>query len=111
MADAAGDEEAVQSAIMEMLGMCGNAGQETLISRNSDSFFDWSIAALEEEGAFGSFDDMLSNLDVNYEDHSLPGTMEIWQYGYEAVVGQSAFHDSTDEQGEGTGDNVAGSNF
>lgn len=103
----AGDEEVIEGTIDEMLGMCGNAGQETLINRNAQAFFDWSLAALEEEGAFDSFDGMLSNLDVNYEDHSLQGTMEIWQYGYQAMVGQSSFHDGFDEQGEGTGDNVA----
>lgn len=106
--DAAGDEEAVESAIDYMMSVCGNEGQRTLISRNADAFFDWGMAALEEEGAFGGFEDMLDALDVSYDDHSLPGTEQIWRYGYEELVGQSAFHDSSDEEGEGTGDEVGG---
>lgn len=102
-----GDERAIEEAIDNMLGMCGNEGQETLISRNSDAFYQWSAEALEVAGAFGSFEDMMSSLDVNTADHSYQGTQEIWRMGYQAMVNQSRFHDSIDEQGEGTGENVA----
>ena len=107
--DAAGDEEAIESAIDFMLSACGNAGQQTIIERNSDAFFEWGLAALEEEGAFDGFEEMLDALDVSSDDHSLEGTIQIWRYGFEELVHQSAFHDSTDEGGEGTGENVAGS--
>lgn len=101
------DEAYIEEVIDEMLGMCGNEGQITLISRNSEAFFDWGLAALENEGEFGDFDQMMDNIDVWWYDHSKQGTIEIWQYGYEALVGQSSFHDSHDEDGEGTGDDVS----
>lgn len=102
--DSVSDEQLLSSVIDEMLGMCGNEGQRTIISRNIDSFYDWGLDALEEEGAFGGFEDMLDALDVSDGDHSLQATIDMWEVGYEGLVGQSSFHDGYDEAGEGTGD-------
>jgi|SRR6478735_7784881 len=103
------DETAIDDIMSQMVSMCGNAGQHTLISRNYDAFYDWAMDALEVEGEFGSFEDMMGSLDVSMEDHSYQGTVEIWRAGYQGLIDQSAYHDSYDETGEGTGDNVSGS--
>lgn len=101
------DETAIEDAIMYMFSMCGNAGQETLIGDHVEDFEMWALPALEEEGAFGTFADMMSR--INYDDpQKFRATEQIWEGGYDMMVGQSTYHDHYDEQGEGEGDNVAG---
>ena len=106
-ADFPEDEDAVASACEEMFSMCGNAGQETLIADQLEVFTDWGIQALEEEMAYGTAwgDFVLLVVEEWYEGRvdKWQGTRDIWAVGWRMVAEQSGYHDSQDEQGEGTG--------
>lgn len=97
-----GDEAAVNEAVDEMLNMCGNEGQVTIITNGSDAFSEWAGQLLENPDA-----------DPDYEPYiiaavgqdAFDGSGEIWEAGAQRIYDASAWHDSEDEQGEGTGNN------
>lgn len=101
------DEEAISAACEEMLSMCGNAGQETLIGDNLEDFFDWALQALEEEKAYAiewtDFEAMVVEEWYAGRYDKWLGTDYIWGRGWMSIANQSGNHDSRDEYGEGTG--------
>lgn len=101
------DEEAAQWAIEDMLGMCGNPGQEAMIGDHAEDFFDWAIQALEEEAAYATgwteFSQMVLEEWYGGRIDMWQATEAIWGHGWTEMADQAGAHDSRDEYGEGTG--------
>lgn len=103
----ADDELAITAAVDEMFSCCGNPGQERLIGDYLSDFEDWAIDVLEVEGGTqDSFDAYKNMIIEDWYDGDMEkwfGTDIIWALGYDTIASQFGFHDSHDEQGEGTG--------
>lgn len=94
------DQGAIEDAVATMYEMTGNAGQESIVSIGEDAFREWANSFLEnpeeDEEPYGYLSEALS-------EDMLAGTEEIWAEGTSIVQSASMFHDSEDEEGEGTG--------
>ena len=107
-ADYPDDDTAVEDASYTMFSCCGNPGQEALIGDNMEWFNEWGIEILEDESSnrgttFGEFADMVLNDIYDGDLEKWWGTYEIWNEGWSQIAAQSGYHDSDDEEGEGTG--------
>jgi len=105
MGQFADDEDAVRTAVDTMFSMCGNAGQEAILFEGLDTFEEFGLAALEEEGADTMFEDLVGRLyeAFGFRWDKFDATDIIWEYGYEIVTKNFGVHDTFDEHGEGTG--------
>lgn len=94
------DEAAIDDAVDTMYAMVGNEGQETIVATGEEPFREWAQSFLEnpEED-----EDPYVYLEGALSEEQLAGTEEIWAEGTRMVQEQSLFHDSEDEEGEGTG--------
>ena len=75
-------------------------------------FEDWAITALEFFVDDVSWDTTRGLILEWYGGRvdKLEGTEDIWYQGWEAIAHQSGYHDSKDEQGEGTGQEFSSGN-
>lgn len=109
MAEFPDDEEAVSSIEDEMLAMCGNAGQESIILNALSDFEDKALSMLEEDGEALDWDSFKEFIVTLIGPEKFDATDQIWEEGYNMLGDQSDYHDSNDEQGEGTGEQFGGS--
>lgn len=104
---AASDEDAVMEAIDAMYSMCGNPGQEAIIDSITSSFEEYAMEALESDSGSGNpgVEDLYAQfLDWTGGREDKWGAVDIIMstaWGY--IENMFGFHDSSDEQGEGTG--------
>lgn len=97
-AGAPSDEAVIAEAEQTMRGMTGNAGQDAILDEAMPNFIAWAEQALEAPLVADQFPEVLQLREDKYD-----GTDDIWEAGYNIIRSGSAYHDSGDEQGEGTG--------
>lgn len=107
------DEEAVAEAASNMFNMCGNAGQEAMIGDLLEEFSEWALQILESEtdtrgSSWSEFAEMVVTDWYDGQVDKWEGTSQIWAEGWIAIAEQSGYHDSSDEYGEGTGQEFYG---
>lgn len=105
-ADFPEDEEAIDQAFDHMTSLCGNAGQEAMLLEVSQDFYDWALAALEEDVVDGTTFDSFTGLLMEWYDgrgDKVDGTIDIYAQGWMMIAEQSGYHDAEDEYGEGMG--------